>query len=139
MVRCELDLTSIFFLGTFNAYEIDLPPSVKKIGFSLLDDEDFTISYNIIKNPNSSTSHKLQHNLRRICGSLLLMGDIRPQKRGHLMNSSAIIINMVNSMSRSVYFKEIYTSRYILKNFGPYLIKLDLWFCILNFVSHKIL
>ena len=46
LIPCELDLTSTpFSYITILTYEIELPPSGKKIGFNLLDDEDFTIPY----------------------------------------------------------------------------------------------
>ena len=40
-------------------YEIELPPSGNKIGFNLLDDEDFTIPYLIDTIPNSPAGHQL--------------------------------------------------------------------------------
>ena len=44
MIPCELDLTFTPFRDeTIITYEIELPPSGKKIGFNLLDDEDFTV------------------------------------------------------------------------------------------------
>ena len=44
LIPCELDLTSNPFRDeTIITHDIELPPSGKKIGFNLLDDEDFTI------------------------------------------------------------------------------------------------
>ena len=44
LIPCEIYLTSTPFRDTkILTYEIDLPPSGKKIGFNLLDDEYFTI------------------------------------------------------------------------------------------------
>ena len=44
LIPCKLDLTSTTFRDeTMITYDIELPPSGKKIGFNLLDDEDFTI------------------------------------------------------------------------------------------------
>ena len=40
-------------------YEIGLPPYGKKLGFNLLDDEDFTILYITYKIPNSPAGHQL--------------------------------------------------------------------------------
>ena len=60
-----------------------------------------------------------------------------PQKRGHLMNSSNIRINMVNLRSRFVYDKGKDTRGQILKKFVQYLIKSDMWFQILKCVSHR--
>ena len=45
-IPCELDLTSTTFFDTnILAYEIELPPSGKKLGFNLLYDENFKILY----------------------------------------------------------------------------------------------
>ena len=44
LIPCKLDPTSTpFSAATIITYDIELPPSGKKIGFNLLDDEDFTI------------------------------------------------------------------------------------------------
>ena len=44
LIPCKLDITSTPFRDeTIITYDIELPPSGKKIGFNLLDDEDFTI------------------------------------------------------------------------------------------------
>ena len=40
-------------------YEIDLPPSGKKVGFNLLDDEDFTIPYITNTTPDTPGGHQL--------------------------------------------------------------------------------
>ena len=40
-------------------YMIDLPPDRKKIGFNLLDGDDFTIPYIIDAIPNSPAGHHL--------------------------------------------------------------------------------
>ena len=56
----EPDLTSTLFCDTtIITYEIELPPSGKKIGFNILEDEDFTILYITDKIPNSSAGHKI--------------------------------------------------------------------------------
>ena len=45
LIPCELDLTSTPFSDTrIITYDIELPPSGKKVGINLLDDEDFTIT-----------------------------------------------------------------------------------------------
>ena len=60
MIPCELDLTyNSFSSTTILTYEIELPPYEKKIGFSLLDDEDFTILYVTDIIPNSPAGHQL--------------------------------------------------------------------------------
>ena len=55
----------------------------------------------------------------------------------HLMKYSAIRINMGNTMSILVHEEGIATRGKILKRFGLDLIKSDLWFHILNFVSQR--
>ena len=60
MIPCELDLTFTTFSDTtIITYEIELPPSVNKVGFNLLDDEDFTIPYITDTIPNSPAVHQL--------------------------------------------------------------------------------
>ena len=54
LIPCELDLTSTpFRYETIITYDIELPPSGKKIGFNLVDDEYFTIPYITDTIPNS--------------------------------------------------------------------------------------
>ena len=60
MIPCELDITSTPFHDTkMLTYELEVPTDGKKIGFNLLDDEDFTIPYVIDTIPNSPDGHKL--------------------------------------------------------------------------------
>ena len=60
MIPCEIHLTYTQFSDTIViAYEIELPPSGKKVGFNLLDDEDFTISYITDTIPNLPAGHQL--------------------------------------------------------------------------------
>ena len=60
MIPCELDLTSTTFRDTtIITYEIDLPTSVKKVGFNLMDDEYFTFPYITDTIPNSPSDHQL--------------------------------------------------------------------------------
>ena len=59
LIPCELDLTFTPFSDeTIIPYDIELPPSGKKIGFNLLDNEYFTIPYVTDTIPNSPTSHQ---------------------------------------------------------------------------------
>ena len=45
-IPCEIDITSTTFINSeVLTYKIELPPSGKKLGFNLLDDEDSTIPY----------------------------------------------------------------------------------------------
>ena len=60
MIPCELDITSTPFRDeTIITYDIELPQSGKKIGFNLLDDEDFTITYITDTIPNLPAGHQL--------------------------------------------------------------------------------
>ena len=60
LTPCKLDLTSTPFSDeTIIAYEIELPPSGKKISFNLLDDEDFTIPYISDTIPKFPAGHQL--------------------------------------------------------------------------------
>ena len=60
LIPFELDLTYATFSDTnIITYEIDLPPSENKIGFNLMDDDDFTIPYVTDKIPYSPSSHQL--------------------------------------------------------------------------------
>ena len=53
MIPCELDLTFTPFCDTtMLTYEIELPTSENKVGFNLLDDEDFTIPHITDTTPN---------------------------------------------------------------------------------------
>ena len=60
MIPCEPDITpTMFFDTTIITYEIELPPSGKKIGFNSLDDEDFTIPYVTDIIPKIPAGHQL--------------------------------------------------------------------------------
>ena len=66
LIPCELDLTSTPFSdATIITYDIELPPSGKKDGFKLLDDEDFTIAYINDTIPNSPYGHQLLTQTKR--------------------------------------------------------------------------
>ena len=69
MIACEIDLTSTTFSNTtIPSYEIELTPFVNKIGFNLLEDEEFTIPYVTDTIQNSLDVHQLptkaEQNLR---------------------------------------------------------------------------
>ena len=65
-ISCELDLTSTSFRDKIIlTYEIELPPSGKKVGFNLLDDEDFIITYITDKIPNSPSGNQLRTQAKR--------------------------------------------------------------------------
>ena len=60
MIPSELDITSTPFCDTtILKYEIELPTSVKQIGFNLLDNEYFRIPYVTDIIPNLPADHQL--------------------------------------------------------------------------------
>ena len=60
LIPCELDLISTPFSNTtIITYEIELPPSGKKVGFNILENEDFAIPYVTDTTPNSPAGQKL--------------------------------------------------------------------------------
>ena len=66
LITCKLDLKSTPFSdASIITYDIELPPSGKKIGFNLLDDEDFTIPYITDTIPNSPAGDQLQSQAKR--------------------------------------------------------------------------
>ena len=69
MIPCEIDLTSTPFSDTtIITYGIELASSGKKIGFNLLDDEDFTIQYITDEIPDSPADHQLTpYTKRNLC------------------------------------------------------------------------
>ena len=65
------------------------------------------------------------------------MDNILSQIKARLMKSISIKIHVKNSRSRSVYAEVRATRGHILKRFVPDLIKSDLWFHILDYVSQR--
>ena len=60
LISCELDLTSTpFHDKTMITYEIELPPSGRKVGFNVLDDEDFKSPSITDTTPNSPSIRHL--------------------------------------------------------------------------------
>ena len=60
MIPCQLDITTTPFCDTtILTYEIELPPSGKKVGFNLLGYEYFTITYITDIILNSPDGHQL--------------------------------------------------------------------------------
>ena len=60
LIPCELDLVSTPFCDTtILTYKIELHPYGKRVGFNLLDDEDFKIPYITDTIPNSPSDHQL--------------------------------------------------------------------------------
>ena len=77
------------------------------------------------------------HRLREMCGLYLSMENILSHIKVYLMKSIVIKLHGLNQRSRSVYEERRATKGHILKKFGIYLIKSDLWFHILNSVSQR--
>ena len=66
LIPCKLDLTSTPFRDeTMITYDIELPPCGKKVGFNLLDDEDFTIPYITDTTPKFPAGHQLPSQAKR--------------------------------------------------------------------------
>ena len=60
LIPCVIDITyTIFSDTTVITYEIELPPSGKKVGFNLLDNKYFTIPYITDTIPNSPDVYQL--------------------------------------------------------------------------------
>ena len=69
LIPCEPDITHTPLRDTkIITYEIELPPSGKKIGFNLLYDEYFKIPYVIDKIKNSPAGHQLTTQAKKMCG-----------------------------------------------------------------------
>ena len=76
MIPCEIDLTSTPFLDTkIITYGIELPPSGKKFGFNLLDDEGFEICYVADTIPNSLAGHQLLTQAKRNMWIIYINGE----------------------------------------------------------------
>ena len=75
LIQCELDLTFTPFSDTqIIIYEIELPPSGKKFGFNLLDDEYFTIPYITDTIPNSPDGHQIPSQANRNVSIIAING-----------------------------------------------------------------
>ena len=76
MIPCGLDITSTqFFYTTIITYEIELPSSIKKVGFNLLDDEYFTIPFVADTIPNFPTGRQLPTQAKRNLGIIAINGE----------------------------------------------------------------
>ena len=89
----------------------------------------------LILSPIRQLVINFHHRLREMCGLYLSMDKSLSQLKVYFMNSIIIKLHGVNKISRSVYAEGRATKLQILKKFALYLIKLDLWFHILKFVS----
>ena len=66
LIPCELDITSTPFSDeTIITYDIDLLPSGNKVGFNLLNDEDFTIPYITDTIPNFPAGYQITSQANR--------------------------------------------------------------------------
>ena len=72
-IPCELDITYSQFFDT--TYDIELPPSGKKIGFSLLDYGYFTILYVIDTIPNSPSLRQLLTQVKKYVWIVSINGE----------------------------------------------------------------
>ena len=77
------------------------------------------------------------HRLREMCGLQISMEKSLSQLKVYLMKSTVIKLHGVNQRSRSVYAEGRATKGQILNKFALDLIKSDLWFNILKFVSQR--
>ena len=137
-ILCDIDITSTPFCNlTIIAYELELLPVVKEMVSIYWMIMILSSHILLIQLITHQPVIKFQHRLRIMCGSQLPTEKNPSQKKGHFMNYITIIINVENTKSRSGYIKGKPTSTQILKNLGPDLIKLDLWFPISKFVSQK--
>ena len=96
-------------------YGIELHPSRKKIGFNLLDDENFTIPYITETTPNSPAGHQLPSQAKRNLWIVDINGENPITSQG--------VLDELNSISRSFYAEGRATKEHILKIFAPCLIK----------------
>ena len=91
LIPCELDLTSTPFSDTtIVTYEIELPPSIKKVGLIYWIMNTFKSHTSLIKSPIHGLVVNFHHRLREICGSYLSMGESLSQLKVYLMNSIVI-------------------------------------------------
>ena len=104
MILCEIDLTSTPFSNTkILTYETELSPSGNKVGFKLLDYEDFIIPYITDTILNLPSVVKFQNSINKMCGSHISMGKSLSQLKVRLMNSVAIKLHVENLRSILVY------------------------------------
>ena len=88
-IPCELDLTSTpFFATSIITYEIELPSFINKVGFNLLDYEDFKIPYITDAIPNSPPGRQLPtQDKQNVWIIYIYIGNSLSQIKVHLMNS----------------------------------------------------
>ena len=85
MIPCKLDNKSTTFHDTkFLAYEIELPSYGKKVGFSLLDNEYFTIPYITDSIPNDPSGHHFSTQVKQTVCIILINVDESVTDKGAL-------------------------------------------------------
>ena len=119
MVPCKLDIISTpFFMEKFT-YKIELPLCVNKFHLIYWMKNTLQSLILLIRSKIHRPVVNYQHKLRRMRVLLISIYNNPQQQKRHLMNSCAIILNVVNPRSRSLNYKGKYTSRQILNIFGP--------------------
>ena len=109
--------------------------SWKEIGLNLLDDRYFTIPYVVDTIPNSPAGHQLLTQAKKNVWIFAINGEDSITAQGALDKLHYHKNWRGSPKSISVYAEGRATRGQILKIFGPYFIKSDLWFHILKFVS----
>ena len=138
MIPCELDLTYTSFRDEIIIkYNIELPPSGKKIGFHLLDDEDFTIPYITNTIPNSPAGHQLPSQAKRNVWIVAINGEDPITAQGVLDEFNCHQTQRGKSKINISLCRRKSYQRELLEEFTLDLIKSDLWFHILKLVSQR--
>ena len=134
----ELDLTCTPFSDTrILTYEIELPPSGKKIVFNLLNDEDFTIPYVTDTIPNPPEGNQLPSQAKRNVWIIAINGEEPITYKCALdeLNYHQTLLGKSKAKISLCGRKD--TRRHVLKRSAIDLIKSYLYFHILKFVSQR--
>ena len=118
-------------------YEIELPPSGKKIDFNLTDDGYFSIPYVTDTIPNSPTLRQLPSQPKLNAWTISINGEYPITSQGAIDELNFHQTPRENPRSISVYAEGRANREQILNIYVPNLIKSDLWFQISKFVSQK--
>ena len=141
-VLCVIDIISTPFCdATIITYEIELPPYGKIIGFNFLGDKEFTIPYIIDTVPNFPSWNQLPTQVKKNVWIIAINGEEPITGKGALLYKLRIRHTRHGKSNINISSCQIKksTSGQICNKLGPDLIKPDLWFYILNFVSQQIL
>ena len=124
LIPCELDITSTPFSDTtVITYEIELPPSGKKVGLIYWVMNTLQSHTSLIQSQIHRLVVKFHHRLREMCVLYLSMRKSLSHSKVYLMNSIIIKLRGGGTRSRSVYVEGRDTKGQILKRFNPDLIK----------------